>query len=531
MIGLGFLIVGAEDLVHGVISLGRLGGPLSGFERFIPGTYVAGRAALIIMLILGALMQKKKPQFLSVKQQVVLLYGGIALTVAILATFIAVKLPLPRFIYLGRIISRPVDLIAGLFYLLVLPLYINLYSENREPFHWAMVASIIFGMVTQIYMIHSQRLYDAQFDLSHLMKIFSYISPIIGVGFGTISLYRKQERLTEELRDVRDKLGEEKLNLEERIRERTKDLEEKGIALERQARSLEESRRAIKNVAYDLEKSKHDLEEKKGTLEKINKELDDFTYMVSHDLKEPLRSIDAFSKFIEDDYKERLDQEGKNYLERIRANASRMQALIEDLLEISRIERSKNPFEETQVEDIINESKLRLEYAIKQKNVEIVVRDKLPKVFCDPVRLAEVFVNLISNAIKFTDKQKPVIEIGYRENKVFYEFYVRDNGPGIDEQYFAKIFEIFQRLGRREEYEGTGAGLTIVKKIVEMHNGKIWVESEIGEGTTFHFTIPKGKEAILGKKKIGEILIEKKLVTEEDIKNALEEQERRHQSG
>ena len=304
------------------------------------------------------------------------------------------------------------------------------------------------------------------------------------------------------------------------------ELKRRQELLERQKQEIEDSRRAIKNVAEDFRQSKKALEEQKGSTEKINKELDDFTYIVSHDLKEPLRSIDAFSKFLEDDYKDKIGDEGKDYIERIRANATRMQNLIEDLLELSRIERRQNPLDEVEVEELINEVKLRLEYRIKEKNVEIIVPVKLPRITCDRVRLTEVFANLISNAIKFCDKPKPCIEIGYSLKGIFYEFYVKDNGPGIEEQYFNKIFEIFQRLGKREDNEGTGAGLTIAKKIIEMHNGKIWVESKIGEGATFYFTIPKEKEFILGKKKLGEILLEKKLVAEEEIKKALEEQGR-----
>jgi len=306
-----------------------------------------------------------------------------------------------------------------------------------------------------------------------------------------------------------------------------KELEENQGLLKRQKQELENSRRAIKNVAMDIGKSKVILEEQKKSLEETNKELDDFTYIVSHDLKEPLRSIDAFSKFIIEDYKDRLDEEGKNYLGRIRANAGRMQALIEDLLEISRIERRRNPFGEVQVEELINEVKLRLEYAIKQKNAEIIIRDKLPRVFCDRIRFTEVFLNLISNALKFNNKSNPYIEIGCSEKDIFYEFYVKDNGLGIEERYFDKIFEIFQRLGKCEENEGTGAGLTIVKKIVQMHSGKIWMESKIGKGTTFYFTIPKEKGIILAKKKIGEILIEKRMLSEAELKEGLEEQKGR----
>ena len=181
-------------------------------------------------------------------------------------------------------------------------------------------------------------------------------------------------------------------------------------------------------------------------------------------------------------------------------------------------------FEEVLVSDLLNEVKLRLGYAVKEKNAEIVIQDNLPKIFCDRVRLVEVFVNLVSNAIKFNDKPNPKIEVGCNAKDDHYEFFVKDNGPGIEEQYFQKIFEIFQRLGKREDAEGTGVGLTIVKKIVQIHKGKIWVESKVGEGATFYFTIPKKKEAILGKKKIGEILVEKNLVTEEELKKALDEQ-------
>ena len=258
--------------------------------------------------------------------------------------------------------------------------------------------------------------------------------------------------------------------------------------------SLKKTTTSIDNLNKEItgrKKAEEALRDYATQLERSNKELDDFTYIVSHDLREPLRSMDAFSKFMIDDYGNKLSGQGKDYLERIRANAGRMGNLIEGLLEISRIERKKNPFEEVQVQELVNEVKLRLEYAIEERNVEIVVRDKLPKVFCDRVRFTEVFVNLVSNAIKFNDKPSPHIEIGSSQKGNYCEFYVKDNGPGIKEQYFDKIFEIFQRLGKREEHEGTGAGLAITKRIVQMHKGEIRVESKIGKGATFYFTIPK----------------------------------------
>lgn len=247
----------------------------------------------------------------------------------------------------------------------------------------------------------------------------------------------------------------------------------------------------LKEIA-ERKKIEEELKKYTEKVEEINKELDDFTYTVSHDLKEPLRSIDAFSKFIASDYGDKLGEDGSSYLNRVIANAARMQDLIENLLEISRIERKKNPIEEVDVRNILKEVELRLEHAIKEKNVKIIITDnKLPIIFCDRIRMTEVFANLVSNAIKYCDKTPPRVEVGCNDRDEFYEFYVRDNGIGIEEQYYDRIFKIFQRLGRRENYEGTGAGLTIVKKIVEMHKGKIWVESKVGEGSTFYFTIPK----------------------------------------
>ncbi|MBU1086118.1 MAG: GHKL domain-containing protein, partial [Candidatus Omnitrophica bacterium] len=270
----------------------------------------------------------------------------------------------------------------------------------------------------------------------------------------------------------------------------------------------------------------HKLTEYTHEVEAVNKELESFTYIISHDLKEPLRSIDAFSKFIMDDYLDKLDEQGIYYLNRVRANAKKMQELIEDLLEVSRLEQKRNPFSDSAVNDIIDEVKLRLECSIKEKNVEIVIKDALPIIFCDKVRLTEVFANIMSNAIKFMDKKDPLVEIGYSEAKTHHRFYIKDNGIGIEEKYYDKIFDIFQRLNVKEKYEGTGAGLAIVKKIIQMHHGKVWVDSTFGEGSTFHFSILKDKDAILERRKLGEILIDKELVSSEDVQKALVEQRR-----
>ena len=267
-----------------------------------------------------------------------------------------------------------------------------------------------------------------------------------------------------------------------------------------------------------------ELSSANAALEKSNRELDDFTYIVSHDLKEPLRSIDAFSRFAFEECGPQLGEEGKGYLKRVRANAGQMQKLIEDLLEISRLSRKPNELERVDLNKMLEDVRLRFEYILSENRVKLTVANEMPTLTCDRVRLAEVFANLISNAIKYNDKPECHIEIRNRLTGAYYEFSVKDNGPGIEPKYFEKIFKIFQRLGKKEEQEGTGVGLTIVKKIVELHKGKVWVESEMGKGTAFLFTIPKDESMFREKPKLGEILVKKGAITEAELGQALKDQ-------
>jgi PAS domain S-box-containing protein len=232
-------------------------------------------------------------------------------------------------------------------------------------------------------------------------------------------------------------------------------------------------------------------EERAQELGRSNAELEDFTYVVSHDLKEPLRGIEAFSAFLAEDYGDKLDEQGQRYISVLRQSAVGMKDLIEDLLRLSRIGRGRHEYATVAVESLLTDVRRDLGFALKEKEVDLRVQPGLPTITCQSARLKQVFDNLISNAIKFNDKPHPVVEIACHDDDGVYSFSVRDNGMGVDEKYHEKIFQIFQRLGRREEYEGTGAGLTICKKIVETHGGKIWVESKVGQGSTFSFTIPK----------------------------------------
>lgn len=228
-------------------------------------------------------------------------------------------------------------------------------------------------------------------------------------------------------------------------------------------------------------------------LKAANDELENFVYTVSHDLKSPIVSIQGFASILLQEFTTDLNEEARHFLSRIQFNANRMEKLIRDLLELSRIGRVVNPFELVDSRQIVLEAQNELIYQIQEQKIELRVAVDLPPVFCDRNRLVQVFSNLIGNAVKYIGQpETPLIEVGWEPVENAIQFFVRDNGIGIERQYFEKIFGLFQILNPAEGDEkiGTGVGLTIVKRIVENHGGRIWVDSEKGHGATFYFTIP-----------------------------------------
>jgi light-regulated signal transduction histidine kinase (bacteriophytochrome) len=256
---------------------------------------------------------------------------------------------------------------------------------------------------------------------------------------------------------------------------------------------LLESIANLTEIALDKAMLYEDTINKSIEIENRNKELDDFTYVVSHDLKEPLISIEGYSKILLKDYRDKIDEEGREYLGSVVQSSGRMKNLIEDLLTLSRVGRTAEAMEIVSVSEAINEIVHDLHFTLREKNVQIVVEPGLPSVQYNRTQLSMIFRNLISNAMKFNDKPDPRITIGVEGGPDEFVFSVADNGIGIPKQYFDRIFMIFQRLHYSEEFRGTGAGLTIVKKIVENHKGRIWLDSTLGQGSTFYFTVPKAQ--------------------------------------
>ncbi len=241
------------------------------------------------------------------------------------------------------------------------------------------------------------------------------------------------------------------------------------------------------------------LQAQNAELQRSNQELDDFAYIASHDLKEPLRGIHNYSSFLIEDYGGKLDADGGEKLETIKRLTQRLEELIDSLLMFSRVGRLDQADQETDLNDVIARVQDSLAITLQERNIELRIPRPLPNIRCDRVRIGEVFRNLIVNAMKYNDKPIKWVEVGYVAAQPSDQdgadggkttFYVRDNGIGIREKHFDAVFRIFKRLHSREKFGGgTGVGLPIVKKIVERHGGRIWVESRFGEGSSFNFTL------------------------------------------
>lgn len=231
-------------------------------------------------------------------------------------------------------------------------------------------------------------------------------------------------------------------------------------------------------------------QERLGVIEDLdfaNKELKDFAYIVSHDLKAPLRAIGSLTNWLWEDYADKLGEEGKEQLDLLSGRVKRMNALIDGILSYSKAGRINEDKSEIDLNDTVREV---IETIVPPEGITLSLSKVLPKINCEKTRIFQVFQNLISNGIKYMDKPEGEIKVGYSEDHENMVFSISDNGPGIEEKYFEKIFTIFQTLNPRDDVEGTGVGLSLVKKIVEMYDGRVWVASEVGKGSTFYFILP-----------------------------------------
>ena len=285
-------------------------------------------------------------------------------------------------------------------------------------------------------------------------------------------LFLTVQRAAETLRQAKEEL-------ELKVAARTEELRDANIHL---SVELDERRRAEEKMAQYA-----------GELKRSNAELEQFAYVASHDLQEPLRMVASFTQLLAKRYQGKLDEDADEFIGFAVDGANRMQMLINDLLAFSRVETRGKPLEPTDCEAVLSHTLADLA-AMVQETRAVVTHDPLPTVPADAVQMGQIFQNLLINALKFKGRETPKVHISARWQGGEWIFGVQDNGIGIDPQHQERIFAIFQRLHRREDFPGTGLGLALCKKIAERHGGRIWVESEPGRGSTFYFTIPGGKE-------------------------------------
>ncbi|MFH1454605.1 MAG: ATP-binding protein [Armatimonadota bacterium] len=268
-------------------------------------------------------------------------------------------------------------------------------------------------------------------------------------------------------------------------------------ALAAKLKEEERNKLIMISILDDVTETRDKLRQVTEDLVRSNQDLEQFAYVASHDLQEPLRMVASYVQLIEQRYKDMLDDEAREFINYAVEGAHRMQALVNDLLAYSRVGTKGKSFEKTDLNAVIEDAINNLKISISDNNAKIT-KENLPAVKGDSVQLGQLFQNLIANALKFKGDKNPEIHIGAEDKEAEYLFSVKDNGIGIDPKFKERIFIIFQRLHKRTEYEGTGIGLAVCKKIVERHGGSIWVESDPGKGSVFYFTISKiiKKEAI-----------------------------------
>jgi signal transduction histidine kinase len=352
--------------------------------------------------------------------------------------------------------------------------YVGVVAPRKLPFIIAGICSIAFALIVVLEYLgflpgqfHAMGFYfpwGNQFDILFVIAALLFMGAFIASYTGNL------------LKENREKLRRQNVELVQ--------------AKEAAEKARDEFEQRVKERTFELMIANEQLHQKTEDLIRSNKELEQFAYVASHDLQEPLRMVTSYVQLLSQRYKDKLDQDANEFIDFAADGATRMYQLINDLLAYSRVGTQGNLFELVDCEEVFHKSVNNLKVAVEESGAE-VTHDPLPKTVADFSELEQLFQNLIGNAIKFRGEESPRVHISARPNGDYWVFSVRDNGIGIAPEYKERIFVIFQRLHGKDKYPGTGIGLAICKKIVERHGGRIWVESEPEKGATFYFTLPK----------------------------------------
>jgi len=328
---------------------------------------------------------------------------------------------------------------------------------------------------------------------SRLQRFIS--GPILGLAKVARDVSEKKDYSARAINNTSDEVGllidsfnEMLEQIQQRDSELVKAQGELELRVQERTAELTTANKQLTSEIGEREKAERKQAELVKELEGVNQELKDFAYIASHDLKAPLRAIKTLADWISTDYADKIDQDGQEQLKLLRQRVDRMHNLIDGILQYSRVGRVREKLVEVELNKLLPEI---IDMLAPPANIKITVESDLPTVKCEETRITQVFQNLLSNAVKYMDKPEGHIKVLCSEDGEFWKFGIADNGPGIEKKHWERIFKIFQTLAPRDEFESTGIGLTVVKKIVELYGGNIWLESEVGKGTTFLFTFPK----------------------------------------
>lgn len=465
LVGLAFFVSGTVDIVHGLLSFENMHGltaiPVSSFERIIPGTPVMGGLMFGFLLLaapFAAIRPDKAEKWKSKIPWISL--GTVIITAA--AAVVAFKISFPQVVYPGFFISRPLDLVSAFVLAAALVVFLREYRQYRDMLTWWLALSIGINVLGQVMVLFSRDFFDIFFHSAGLYKVLGCAVLLVGFSISRVSSFSQRLLLEKNNRELQKKIAD------------FHQVEEKIQFEMNQRKQVEEQ---LKILVEDVERT--------------NKELEEFAYVVSHDLKAPLRGINSLSRWLYEDYLDVLDENGREILDKLQVRTKRMHNFIEGVLRYSRIGRVKPTPQVLNSEEVVQDV---IDGLSPPDNISVKINNTLPIIVYDKMFLSQLFQNLISNAITHLDKPNGEVVISGIDREKVWEFCVKDNGVGIEERHFDRIFKIFQCLKARSEKESTGIGLSLVKKITERTGGSVWVESTVGEGSAFYFTIPKSSE-------------------------------------
>lgn len=390
------------------------------------------------------------------------IYDDVALLAVVCLGFF-IFVPLPPAYQPGWPVHRPQALGIAIVFLLSLVAYLRDGRWRRSPFaSWFVLALVVSVLTDALFVAFSAGPSDLMSGVAHGLKIVAYGCILVGVVASTYHLYRS--------------------------------VEETSLELEASNRVLEAEIERRKLAQAELEQAERKVREYAERLKSSNAELEQFAYAASHDLQEPLRVIAGYTRLLASRYEGRLDGQADRFIEYTVSGVERMQKLIQDLLTYSRVETHGKPFERVDSMRAFEWARTNLQAAIEESGASIT-GEGLPELVAEPTQLGQLFQNLLSNAIKYRSEEAPEVHVRAERTDGAWHFSVADNGIGIPSEDRDRVFEMFRRLDTAGDRDGTGIGLSVCRRIVERHGGRIWVESGPDRGSTFHFTIPDPEPA------------------------------------